>query len=445
MTQQTSDWRLVSQPGAMASGPLWRWHARILLGGWIAFTLVCAGVCVVSLVARYQLLLHPAADLRAEMASLGISPSFHAAWNIALESLVALSYLGTAALIVWRKSRDTAALTMALALVAFGAGMPGTVYAVLSDQPIWTEPFGFLQTVGWLMLLIFAFLFPNGRFVPRWTLPLVIPWVLWVVGFFLFAGVIARERPWAVGLAFGVWALWFVVGAAAQYYRYVWVSSWGERQQTKWVVFGFLGMLLGVFAAVSYHVASLIGVVSGDTSIVLRFAAVILLCATALLVPLTVGIAMLRYRLFDVDVLINRTLVYGSLSVTLALTYLVAVVLLEVLFSGISQRSTQGSEVAITISTLLIAALFQPLRGRVQRGINQRFYRSNYNASQTIASFAAKLPSLVDLEQLHDGVLSAVHDTMHPSFATLWMVGASHASHGTRANVSGQPDDHRET
>jgi hypothetical protein len=241
MTQHTSDWQPASQTMALAHGPLWRWPARMLLGGWIAFTLVCAGVCVASLVARYQLLLHPAADLRAELASLGISPGVHTAWNIALEALVAFSYLSTAALIVWRKSRDSAALMIALALVAFGAGMPGTVYAILNDQPIWTEPFGFLQTVGWLMLLVFAFIFPNGQFAPRSTLPLAIPWTLWVVGFFLFAGAIVGDRPWAIGLAFGIWALWFVVGAAAQYYRYLWVSSWGERQQTKWVVFGFFG------------------------------------------------------------------------------------------------------------------------------------------------------------------------------------------------------------
>lgn len=403
--------------------PIFR--ARLLMGVWIVFALVCVGFCIASLVERYNLLLRPATDLRAELASLGITPGFHATWNIALEALVAFSYFGMAALIAWRKSQDTAALVIALALVAFGAAIPGTIYSILNAQPIWVQPYGFLQILGWMMLLIFAFVFPNGRFVPRWALPLVVPWAAWVVGFFLFAGEITQNRVWAIGLTFAIWALWFIVGAAAQYYRYTRVSSWVERQQTKWVVFGFLGTLVGIFVTVLYHVASLTGIVSGETSILLRFGAVILLSVTALLVPLTVGIALLRYRLFDVDALINRALVYGLLSVLLALTYFVTVVALGVLFSSISHESTRGSQVAITLSTLFIATLFQPLRGKIQRGINQRFYRSRYNAARTIESFAAKLPGLVEIEHLTDGVLSIVEETMRPTFATLWLLDTS--------------------
>jgi len=270
-----------------------RSRARLLMGVWIVFTLLSIGFCVASLVARYNLLLHPPADLRAELSALGISPGFHASWNIALEALVVLSYFGMAALIAWRKPRDPAALLVALALVGFGAGLPGTIYAILNAEPIWIQPYGFLQTLGWLLLLIFAFIFPNGRFVPRWTVWLLIPWTVWVVGFFRFAGAIVAAHPWAIALTFVIWAAWFVVGAAAQYYRYTWVSTWLERQQTKWVVFGFLGMLLGIFLTVLYHVAALTGIVSGSVTIVLRIAAVILLSATTLLVPLTVGIALL--------------------------------------------------------------------------------------------------------------------------------------------------------
>jgi hypothetical protein len=395
------------------------------MGVWIVFTLLCIGFCIASLVARYNLLLHPPDDLRAELAALGISPAFHAVWNIALEALVVFSYFGIAALIAWRKPRDPAALLVAIALVGFGAGLPGTIYAILNAEPIWLQPDGFLQTLGWLLLLIFAFIFPNGRFVPRWTVWLLIPWATWVIGFFRFAGAVVAAHPWAILLAFVIWAAWFVVGAAAQYYRYTWVSTWLERQQTKWVVFGFLGMLLGIFLTVLYHVAALTGLVSGSAAIILRIAAVILLSATTLLVPITVGIALLRHRLFNVDVLINRTLIYGSLTVLLALVYFVMVVLLGVLFSSISHESTQGSEVAITLSTLFIATLFQPLRGRVQRGINRRFYRSSYDAARTIQAFAARMPSLVDIEHLSESVLSTVEDTMRPTFATLWLLTPS--------------------
>ena len=423
--------RRINAPLSLAD--LWRRsRANLLIGGWIAFALFCVGCCCASLIARYPLLLRPASDLRAGMASLGISLTFHAVWNITLEAVVAASYFGMAGLIAWRKPRDTAALTIALALVAFGAGLPGAIYSILSDEPIWTQPFGFLQALGWLLLLVFAFVFPTGRFVPRWTLPLLIPWALWVVVFFRFAGEIAQGRVWVIGATFLVWAFWFALGAAAQYYRYVGVSSWVERQQTKWVVFGFLGMLVGVFVAVLYHVASLTRLVSGGDAVILRFGAVLLLAATALLVPVTVAIALLRHRLFDVDTLINRTLVYGSLTVLLALIYFVMVALLGVLFSSLSHESTQGSGVAITLSTLFIATLFQLLRGKLQRGINQRFYRGAYDATRMIESFAAKLPSLVDLEQLHESVLSAVEEAMRPTFASLWLLESSPPPSPTR-------------
>ena len=405
-----------------------RWRrsrANLLISGWIALALLCVGFCCASLVARYPLLLRPSADLRAGMASLNVSLAFHAVWNISLEALVAASYFGLAGLIAWRKPRDPAALTIALALVAFGAGLPGAIYSILSDEPIWTQPFGFLQAFGWLLLLVFAFVFPTGRFVPRWTLPLLLPYALWVVVFFRFAGDIAQGRAWVIGATFLGWAFLFALGAGAQYYRYVRVSSWVERQQTKWVVFGFLGMLVGVFVAVFYHVASLLGLVSGADAVLLRFGAVLLLSATALLVPVTVAIALLRHRLFDVDTLINRTLVYGSLTVLLAVIYFITVALLGVLFTSVSQESTQGSGVAITMATLFIATLFQPLRGKLQRGINQRFYRSAYDATRMIETFAAKLPSLVDLEQLRENVLGAVEEAMRPAFASLWLLEPS--------------------
>ncbi|HEX6543663.1 MAG TPA: hypothetical protein VF040_18050 [Ktedonobacterales bacterium] len=444
MAQQDSDTPSFARVPAKSPDERQQAHATLLMGIWIVFTVFCVGFCCASLIARYDLLLSPAPDLRAEMASLGISTGFHAALQISLEAIVAASYFGTAALIAWRKPRDSAALMVALALVGFGAGLPGTIYSILSDVPIWTQPYSFLQILGWLLLLVFAFVFPNGRFVPRWTLPLVIPWTIWVVAFFLFAGAVAQTRAWAIALTFVIWALWFLVGAGAQYYRYISASTPVERQQTKWVVFGFLGMLIGIFVAVLYHVASLVGLLSGSTAIALRLGAVILLSATTLLVPISVGIALLRYRLFDVDVLINRTLVYGSVTVLLGLTYMVTVVLLEVLFGHISPQSARGSDVAIALSTLFIATLFQPLRGKLQRGINHRFYRSSYDAARTIEAFAAKLPSLVDLAQLREGVLSTVEETMRPTFATLWLLDPARqpdAGAGTGTGSSTSPEN----
>src|SRR5690349_22777477 len=150
MAQRTRRTRRTNAPTTMTGQPR-RSRATLLMGVWIVFTLFCISFCIASLVARYNLLLHPPNDLRAELAALGISRGFHAVWNIALEALVVFSYFGMAALIAWRKPRDPAALLVAIALVGFGAGLPGTIYAILNAEPIWTQPYGFLQTLGWLL------------------------------------------------------------------------------------------------------------------------------------------------------------------------------------------------------------------------------------------------------------------------------------------------------
>jgi hypothetical protein len=138
------------------------------------------------------------------------------------------------------------------------------------------------------------------------------------------------------------------------------------------------------------------------------------------LIPLTIGIAVLRYRLWDVDVLINRTLVYSVLTVLLVLIYVGLVIALQFLLRGLLG---QANDVALVASTLAIAALFQPLRQRIQRGIDRRFYRRKYDAAQTLAAFSARLRSRDDVEltALTDNLLAVVEETMQPAHVSLWL------------------------
>jgi hypothetical protein len=133
--------------------------------------------------------------------------------------------------------------------------------------------------------------------------------------------------------------------------------------------------------------------------------------------PISVGIAILRYRLYDIDLLINRTLVYGLLSAALAATYVTGVVTLQAALRPL----TDGSEVAVALSTLLVLALFAPLRRRIQAAVDRRFYRSRYDAARTLDAFGERLRDEVDLESVRADLLDVVRDTVRPAHASVWL------------------------
>ena len=135
-------------------------------------------------------------------------------------------------------------------------------------------------------------------------------------------------------------------------------------------------------------------------------------------VPIAVGIAILRYRLYDIDLLINRTLVYGSLTVTLVALYFGGIVVLQRVFVLLTG---QQSTLAVVASTLLIAALFTPLRRRIQGFIDRRFYRRKYDARKTLEAFSTKLKNETDLEALNNDLVGVVRETMQPAHVSLWL------------------------
>jgi len=266
-------------------------------------------------------------------------------------------------------------------------------------------------------LFVFFFVFPDGRFVPRWSRWVVLLFFAMPVLYVLFPHSILVEPPMAANLLIflGLWTCC----ALAQVYRYRRVSGPVERQQTKWVVFGLtvcVAFLVGfLLPVVFFPVLTRPGVLS----LVFDLTGLTIGGSLGLLlIPLSIGAAILRYRLYDIDVIINRALVYVTLTLTLAAVYFVSVALLQYLLRSLTG---QDEQLTIVASTLGIAALFQPLRRRIQSTIDRRFYRRKYDAARTLGAFSARLRNDRDLEQLRADLLSVTRETMQPSHVSLWL------------------------
>ena len=197
----------------------------------------------------------------------------------------------------------------------------------------------------------------------------------------------------------------------AQVYRYRRASDSTQRQQTKWVFFGVvtaLGGSCGLLLIGMVVPRSLLASLDGTTVLYLL----------VLLIPVSIAIAVLRYHLYDIDTLINRTLVYGSLTAILVTLYFGVIVVLQWVFVLLTGRQFT---LAVVASTLVIAALFMPLRRRIQSLIDRSFYRRKYDAVKTLEAFSAKLRNDTDLAALSEDLVGVVRETMQPAHVSLWL------------------------
>jgi hypothetical protein len=230
-----------------------------------------------------------------------------------------------------------------------------------------------------------------------------------------------EEYPWIANVTQGVTLLLplcVLASALSLVLRFL-RSGGEEREQIKWIAFAasFVS-LVGLITVVStFRFAPEFLETAGTQPLWLELLQDVEQLSFAG-VPVVVGIAILRYRLYEIDLLINRTLVYGALTAILAALYFGGIVLLQRLFVALTgERST----LAVVASTLLIAALFNPLRRRIQSFIDRRFYRRKYDARKTLEAFSAKLRDETDLETLNDDLVGVVRQTMQPAHVSLWL------------------------
>jgi hypothetical protein len=346
----------------------------------------------------------------------GLSPDVYAAYTITVALAITVVGLVVSTLIVWRRSDDRMALLVALLLVTLG---PVTATSTVPANSPLQVPNEFLTFLAIALLVLAFLLFPSGQFVPRWTrwifvvtLAVEIPTL-----FFPHAPFMLKIHADTIGYLVLVGIV--AIAVAVQLYRYRRVSSSRERQQTKWVVFGFaVPITVYVGGTVLYLIFPALAQTNSPYGAPYQLALNAISNGLLLLIPLSFGFAMLRSQLWEIDVLINRTLVYGALTIILTGVYVGLVIGLSALLRGIISHD---SGVVIVISTLVIYWLFQPLRRRIQRIIDRRFYRSKYDAARIVAAFSATLRQEVDLEQLREQLLAVVQETMQPAHVSLWL------------------------
>ena len=405
----------------------WQLPARAAVLAWMLFNLA---MLVASLPYFYQTRRHlepsslsasvfygwTTGQLNSVALGLGLNPDLAAGALFASSLLCLAIFLAIGGLVFWRRSDTWMGLLVAFSLYATGPGFSGLLL-IQAAIPAWAiGPFSFAAGLIWpTFFLVMLYLFPTGRFAPRFMRYLTaLPYIIFL------AQLLAPGSGVLMAISLASLFLYLFVGLFSQIYRYRLVSTPVERAQTKWIVF-VLVLILGQ-VSVNQLVLPLFPSVAIGTPArfwyELTFNGIVGYLLPALL-PLAIGIAILRYRLFDIDLIIRRTLTYAVLTSVLALAYLGSILVLQ---SLVSLFAPNGSTPLVTVlSTLLIAALFVPLRRRVQAVIDRRFYRRKYNAARTLAWFAATLRDETNLEQLSAHLTAVVDETMQPASVSLWL------------------------
>ena len=391
---------------------------------WVALVVTVLALFVTGIPASYRTARVLRPETVAGLQHLGVPTGFPAAYLTILDTVTMLGFAGIAVLVFARRSDDWMAMLMALTLVLTAMLYTAPAFEAPAPVPL----VAMLCALGEICQLAVIYLFPSGRFVPRWTWILLVPLVVWRPAIWILSylpGYLASERtgeryayvsqdPRDIGLILAL----FAVGFVTQVHRYRHVSSPMQRQQTKWLLFGMLGTVAITGGYILLAIATM-GASSplGSGALLARLGGRTVRQLALFLVPVTVTYSILRYRLWDIDRLINRALVYGAVTAVLSAGYGVMVVALQAVFS----RFSGGSTLAVAATTLTVAALFQPARRRVQHLVDQRFNRRRYDAVRIIEAFSTRLRSEVDLGVISADLVRVAHETMQPTHVSLWL------------------------
>jgi hypothetical protein len=408
-----------------------RWFALAI---WVLIALLALGLFILDRVTTFSELLVPCAGVPgvfadcnmaaitpaevAVLTSWGLTMRAYALAMSAGSAFTFLVYLALAGLILWQQRSSWLGLTVSLALIV----IPFSMYAGSRDfgaiNPVLLWPGLAASIVATGIVLVFLYLVPTGRFSPRWAyIPLICTLLLVSVLNLRVTGLVqlSAATSFLVNIIIVILVLF---GGGSQVYRYLRDSNAVERQQTKWIIVAVVIFVLSIMAWV-FVFGGALAIPAGRPRLLANLGGTVFIDFFALpLLPVAITIAILRYKLWDIDVIVRKTLVYVVLTVLLALVFFGTVTLLTSLLYGITG---QQSALAIVVSTLVIAALFTPLRRRVQDWIDRRFFRKKYNAQQVLAQFALTARDETDLDALTAALVRVVQETMQPESVSVWL------------------------
>src|SRR5579859_463447 len=337
---------------------------------------------------------------------LGISPATYDAYNLVLTLLESLAFLGVGGFIFWRKSNEPIALIASFFLVSIGIGPLITS----TSHPLDTLFLSFYVLSIFTALGYFLVTFPDGRFVPGWTWILVVLWAVRTL-FFLIPGP-ANIAFWPPALN--------VIDEVVSYggtlvllvYRYMRVFSPSQRQQAKWLLFGFGGLFVVI---ILYDLIALLLPEMATPDSLFQLSDTTLTTVTFLLIPLSVAMAVLRYRLWDIDILINRALVYTLLTTSTLGLYVLIV------FGASALLRAQNDLFFSLLATALIAVLFQPLRQQLQLGVNRLLYGERNEPYRVLSRLGQRLQETLPADTLLLTIVETVaHALKLPYVALTW-------------------------
>jgi signal transduction histidine kinase len=358
---------------------------------------------------------------------VGISVNQLVSLTVALDILFAVIFTACAIVIFIRKPNDRFTIFVTIMLVTFGtATFTGGMQEIVSTYPQLEWLIQTIALIGSLGILAFFFVFPNGRFTPCWTMLIVLGWFLFQLPRYYFpnASLILHSDAAIYNVLF---TAFFLSGLAAQIYRYIRVSSAVERQQTKWVIYG---LTIGMGGYLILRTLSLLISDPMGRGLPVSLGMVIVSSFFILLIPISISIAVIRYRLWDIDPIINRTLVYGTLSFLTIAFYVLTVGGFALYF-----RNNETNLVISFIATGIVAIIFEPLRQRLQRAVNRLMYGERDDPATVLTRLSQRLDSALAPDSVLQTIVENLAQTLRLPYAAI-----SLAEDGTRfASTSNPP------